>query len=366
MERTNTACSMLGGLYASGRHSGTSASPCRYQDISVSRQHQSLDKEHERPGQTFLYLAYGSNLSDETFLGNRGIRPIAATNVQVPELRLTFDLPGIPYNEPCFANSGRRDTEKDSASPKAEDIESEKDRLLPLSASDHPKYRKDSWKKGMIGVVYEVTAKDYAHIIATEGGGASYHDILVDCYPFETSDPSTAVPWVPTTKAFKAHTLFAPASPDNGAPDDGGRFHRPDPSYAQASPRYLKLITDGAKERGLPLEYQHYLQSLQPYTPNTQKQRLGQFVFATLWLPFILLVFSLSRKFNDKNGIAPKWLRLITDAIFRGVWTSYDDYFRDIFGDGERTIDNPDDEEKGLRAVQHTEKESWDRKVPIS
>ena len=29
--------------------------------------------------------------------------------VFVPELRLTFDLPGIPYAEPCFAGTQYRD-----------------------------------------------------------------------------------------------------------------------------------------------------------------------------------------------------------------------------------------------------------------
>jgi hypothetical protein len=38
-----------------------------------------------------LYLAYGSNLSNETFRGNRGIKPLSQVNVQVPSLRLTLD-----------------------------------------------------------------------------------------------------------------------------------------------------------------------------------------------------------------------------------------------------------------------------------
>ena len=57
---------------------------------------------------TIFYLAYGSNLSAETFQGKRGIRPISQLNVLVPELALTFDIPGIPYLEPCFANTKYR------------------------------------------------------------------------------------------------------------------------------------------------------------------------------------------------------------------------------------------------------------------
>ena len=98
---------------------------------------------------TILYLAYGSNLCAETFKGRRGIKPLSAVNVHVPSLDLTFDLPGIPYTEPCFANTRYH---------------------LPPSHSDSD-YHKDRWHKGLIGVVYEVTPEDYRTIIATEGGG---------------------------------------------------------------------------------------------------------------------------------------------------------------------------------------------------
>ena len=285
--------------------------------------------------ETVLYLAYGSNLSNETFRGNRGIKPLSQINVQVPSLRLTFDLPGIPYAEPCFANSGRRDPDNDPPHDKsARDALTEKTPLLDKRDG----YQKDQWHKGLIGVVYEVTPEDYAHIIATEGGGSSYHDILVDCHPFESADPTAPVPQNPTSPPFKAHTLFAPADPaGEHPPKDGGRFHRPDISYAQPSARYLKLITDGALELGLPNEYQDYLHSLRPYTMTTGKQRVGQFVFLTLWLPIIAFIF-VSQIFQDKDGRLPPWTREFSGAVFKAVWASYDGFFMPMFGDGERTI----------------------------
>jgi len=286
--------------------------------------------------ETVLYLAYGSNLSNETFRGNRGIKPISQINVQVPSLRLTFDLPGLPYAEPCFANSGRRDPSNDP--PKetyAQHTLSEKTPLL----GDKEGYHKNHWHKGLIGVVYEVTLQDYAHIIATEGGGSSYHDILVDCHPFSTSDPTAPVPQNPTFPAFKAHTLFAPAAaPGEDPPKDGGRFQRPDISYAQPSARYLKLISDGAAELGLPNEYREYLQAIRPYTITTNKQRLGQFIFLAIWGPIIAFIFSMGRMFQDEDGTLPQWMRELFGAIFKGVWASYDSFFASIFGDGERTI----------------------------
>jgi len=291
--------------------------------------------------ETVLYLAYGSNLSAETFLGKRGIKPLAQVNVLVPELVMTFDLPGIPYAEPCFANTRYRKT---SITDHPATVNNETGPLLKTEGP--PKYHKDRWKKGLVGVVYEVTREDYAHIIATEGGGASYQDVVVDCYVLPTS---RTVPEKPSTPPFKAHTLFSPAIPPTppGAPPpkSGGRISRPDPSYAQASARYLKLITDGADEHNLPEEYKEYLHDLQPYTITTDRQRLGQFIFLAIWAPIITLLFSMQKLFAGKDGRAPPWLAELLGAMFKAVWASYDAFFFKLFGDGERTISRDEDEE---------------------
>lgn len=272
-------------------------------------------------GKTVLYLAYGSNLCNETFRGVRGINPLSQVNVVVPSLRLTFDLAGIPYAEPCFANSARR-------IPNA-----------PILNPGEPSYHKDRWQKGLVGVVYEVTMSDYAHIIATEGGGASYHDILIDCHVLPFAD---AVPANPTTAPFKAHTLFAPTvRPDEARTAD--RISRPDPSYAQPSARYLKLITDGAVECELPTEYQEYLHNIRPYTITTRKQAAGKALFLAIWMPFILMIFAMSKRLQDDKGRAPKWFAKLTAMLFVGMWTSYDGVFKKMFGDGERTIGNEAD-----------------------
>ncbi|KAF2717185.1 hypothetical protein K431DRAFT_288782 [Polychaeton citri CBS 116435] len=299
-------------------------------DEAISNVHDYL-KQAPSKESTVLYLAYGSNLSKETFRGKRGIKPLSQINVQVPSLKLTFDLPGIPYTEPCFANSATRDPEKD---PLAEKAVSDSVPLLHTRTEHH----KDRWHKGLIGVVYEVTPEDYAHIIATEGGGASYHDILVDCHPLESSDPNSPVSHDPIRPPFKAHTLFAPARPKEG---DSSRLPiRPDSSYAQPSARYLKLITDGAWELELPYEYQDYLKQIRPYTLTTNKQRMGQFIFLGVWMPIVLGIFSLGKVFADEKGRLPKWLRWLTEAIFGAVWQSYDSFFKPLFGDGERTLED--------------------------
>lgn len=283
---------------------------------------------------TVLYLAYGSNLCARTFQGKRGIRPLSQVNVVVPELVMTFDLAGLPYVEPCFANTRYRHA---STLPM---YTSEKSHLLPKTT---PKYHKDRWKKGLVGVVYEVTKEDYAHIIATEGGGASYKDVLVDCH--ELLDNEDTVPEFPTSHPFKAHTLYSPILPPNDPPEKGGRFSRPDPAYAQPSVRYLNLITDGAHEHALPREYKDYLHQLRPYTMTTQRQRLGGWIFSIIWLPLITAAFGLNSVFGDDSGKAPAWLVAVVGAIFRGMWTSYDGVFFRLFGDGERTIYKDEDDD---------------------
>lgn len=288
---------------------------------------------------TVHYLAYGSNLSAETFLGKRAIKPISQKNVCVPSLKLNFDLPGIAYTEPCFANSGWRDAH----------------------AAPSP-YHKDRWRKPLVGVLYELTLADFVHVIQTEGGGASYRDVVVDCYEIEAG--AKTVPSDPTGEPIKGHTLFAPAVPNPAPPNpppiqaQRDRYSRPDPSYAQPSARYLKLINDGAAEHDLPVEYRDYLSQIRPYTMTSQKQRLGQFIFGSIWMPIIFFMFFLSRKLSDKDGKLPPWMARVLGDVFKNSWRSYDQFFQPLFGDGERTQrhEKGDDDLPGDISLPMTEK----------
>lgn len=342
-------------------------------------------------GQNVLYLAYGSNLAASTFRGRRGVRPLRAVNVVVPQLRLTFDLPGIPYMEPCFANTAPRDPDTVAAAASDEDnsdgydepaagdtpvppsatFDHDVEKLSLLRHDDRPEYHKDRWHKGLVGVVYEVTPSDYAHIISTEGGGTAYRDVLVTCFPLPSG--ADTVPTHPGPEgAFVAHTLFAPARNTPGprveaagvaggqpatdekkVRDKDGREdwataaetgapvrvqRRPDPSYAQPTARYLKLLTTGAVENDLPAEYRAYLAGIRPYRITTYAQRVGQFVFLMAWAPFVLALMLLQRRVQDKEGKVPSWVGALSRAIFGGAWFTYDGFFKGLFGDGERTI----------------------------
>lgn len=295
---------------------------------------------HELDGrptpETVFYLAYGSNLCFETFQRKRGIRPLAQVNVLVPELVLTFDLPGLPYLEPCFANTKYR-TPDPSPPPQ-----------YSSATQLASKYHKTRWQKGLVGVVYEVKTADYAKIIATEGG---YNDILVTCY--ELPQNISTVPESPdailTLPSLKAHTLYCPVL-SRGHPEQShsGRASRPDPNYAQPSVRYLNLITTGADEHALPQDYIDYLRNIRPYILTSRRQKLGRLIFQTIWLPLIIPAFYLNRILADKRGRAPWWLRMALSEVSGLSWGSYDWVFRHVFGDGERTTGmfHTDDEKK--------------------
>ncbi|RYO93933.1 hypothetical protein DL766_009370 [Monosporascus sp. MC13-8B] len=343
---------------------------------------------------TVLYLAYGSNLSAETFRGTRGIKPLSQINVCAPAFELTFDLPGVPYQEPCFANTAPRKVPRpppkmpdlppvprDPTNPPApypsrgEDgsgVEREAHVDADVCSRGYgaggveAQRGRPTWAKGLYGVVYEVTREDYATIIRTEGGGASYHDVQTPCFPLP---PALHVPEKPPVpglpKPFLAHTLYAPRIPDptrpaeDGGDDDGDAclhrlrkallklalpVRRPDPSYAQPSARYLKLIRDGAAEHGLPEEYQSYLAQLQPYTVTTRRQEIGRLLLLAAWAPLLLAVFGLSRLLADNDeGRAPRWMAVAMAVVMNLMWVSHDAVFKPLFGEGERTEEEDGD-----------------------
>jgi len=244
----------------------------------------------EKAAENIYYLAYGSNLSAETFRGRRQIRPVSSLNVRVPTLALTFDLPGIAYLEPCFANVALIDDAGEGR------------RLLSPPGG------------GLVGVVYEVTPEDFATIIATEGSGAAYQDVVVEALTIDGGEK------------LVAHTLLAPQEEAR-------------PSHAQPSRRYLDLLRTGAKEHGLPKEYRQWLAELKEFRRTTRRQTVGAVVWAALWTPLMILTMTLSRVFAHKNGRAPGWLIGTQKILFKVMWYLYDFVFKWIFGEGERTTE---------------------------
>ncbi|CAK7245300.1 MAG: hypothetical protein STHCBS139747_006876 [Sporothrix thermara] len=335
---------------------------------------------------TVLYLAYGSNMAAATFEGTRKIKPLSAVTVSAPTLRLTFDLPGFPYREPCFANTTFRKPPKTPPVPIPPPPGAPGPINPPGNVSNSANTtdpKTPVFDGPLYGVVYEVTRDDYARIIATEGGGSSYQDILVPCFVVA---PRMGVPEKPAlpvpVRPFLAHTLYAPmrnpmrspstedSDKDKSGGDDNGDNNgddndgdddddgcltrlwkalakwaaprgRPDPDYAQPSQRYLSLLIAGADEHELPQAYQDWLASLQPYTITSWRQKVGGALILLVSLPFLLMVLAmqwLPTKKGSTGRVSPG-VAVLLNAVFRAMWWLYDHVFRPLFGDGERTQD---------------------------
>ena len=277
---------------------------------------------------TVLYLAYGSNMCRETFQGRRGIRPLSAVNVVAATLKLTFDLPGLPYQEPCFANSAVRTADDDDAAL-------DPTLAAPAAAADETTALLDGAAVGaasrpLIGVVYEVTAADYAHIIATEG--PTYADVLVSCAALPTPNASAGPPQQPPPdgRSLRAHTLLAPRSATR-------RPSRRGP--AQPSLRYLTLLRNGAEEHGLPAAWRAYLGALRHFEMTSARQRWGRTLLMLVWAPLMMVVFGLRRTVSDPRGKPPAWFTALSTLLFKAMWGSYDLVWRRLFGEGERTVE---------------------------
>ena len=259
-------------------------------------------------------------------------------------------MPGLPYAEPCFAATRFKSEVEEMYHDEFEDETADEGvdeglEKTPLMRGQD--YHKDRWHKPLIGVVYEVSLSDYAKIIATEGGGRGYRDIVVDCYPFaEKSTPSDPVPDIPNTKPFKAHSLLSPGAKVN---THSQAHHnpckkypgvRPNPTHAQPSARYLKLLTSGAAEHKLPDAYREYLSQIRPYRITTTGQKIGKVLFLLIWGPAFLMLLALSKALAGEDGRSPAWLNRVTDILSAAMWGSYDCFFLRMFGEGERTIED--------------------------
>ncbi|KAJ5887602.1 hypothetical protein N7495_007643 [Penicillium taxi] len=314
--------------------------PCFPQNIESKGETSLLKPMGTAMEPSVLYLAYGSNLASATFLGMRGIKPLSQISALVPGLCLTFDMLGFPYVEPCFAGTRFRGLDSEGTTLTFGNDDQDYEFISTREDLEKATMRQYTWSKPLVGVVYEVTLADYAKIIATEGGGRGYQDVLVDCYPFaEDYKPTDPVPDIPQTKVFKAHTLFSPISDE--AQSTQSHKWRLNPNYGQPSSRYINLIITGAKEHDLPVSYRDYLEGIHTYHITTIRQKIGRGLFLLLWGPTLMSLMFISKLMAGPDGRCPSWLRSLTSFVVEAMWTNYHSFFKPIFGDGERTIHDP-------------------------
>ncbi len=167
------------------------------------------------------YFAYGSNMESRTLRGRRGIVFTRAIAVRAPGWRVVFDKPPLfPVGE-AFANI--------VADPEAV----------------------------ALGVAFEVSADDLAHIGVSEGvpiGNYRRVELRVD--------PLVACPDAPLT----AISLTS---------------DRRDASL-RPSTRYMELLITGALEHGLPAEYVATLRAVPARAPSATARALRPLVDAAM------------------------------------------------------------------------------------
>ncbi len=145
-----------------------------------------------------LYFAYGANMA-AAVLSRRSVWPTAAWSGVLRDYQLVFDAPGIPWLEPAFANI--------VATPGAQ----------------------------VEGVLYAMSRRSFRRLVQAEGRGAYYHpvDVTVEITDSELAQKRPGV-------AFQA----------------GRRIQRLLPSR-----RYMTLLLEGARARGLSGEYVRFLEN---------------------------------------------------------------------------------------------------------
>jgi hypothetical protein len=237
---------------------------------------------------TVWYLAYGSNMNSKVFQGRRKIKPLQFMPARVPGWTLDFHVPSMPYFEPGMACVHQIHEGEDA--------------------------------QELHGVLYEVTAEDYAHIRRTEGGGykdTGYQDTVVECVTYDG-------------KKIHAKTLVRPESQ-----------HHVD--HLLPSKRYITLLRDGAKEHGLATEYVEYLNSLNYYIPNeTWGKLIGRWVTLAILLPFafpFLCAMICSMIFKVT---APRFVYVYFMYFGKFTWTFHELVLSKIFGSGKCNLNAKD------------------------
>jgi gamma-glutamylcyclotransferase (GGCT)/AIG2-like uncharacterized protein YtfP len=149
----------------------------------------------ENTQQSMWYFAYGANMSSGVFEGRRRMRALDKRTGRLDGYRLAFNQPGIPWIEPAFANI-RSDSEGE-----------------------------------VHGVLWKISAEDFATLDLQEGGGDAYERLTVQV--------DTAL------GAVEAYTYIT---------------HNVIPGL-KPSGRYLDLLIGGARDVGLDSSYIAVLES---------------------------------------------------------------------------------------------------------
>ncbi|GAA5884774.1 hypothetical protein JCM6882_005388 [Rhodosporidiobolus microsporus] len=204
--------------------------------------------------------------------------PVSSSAVYIPNAWLTFDVPGVPFLEPVYANALVRGVNDQDAFAGEE---KEKD-----GGSREERYSRWVWGRAcpgmqfegelppsLEGIVYELTDEDYQAVVSSAAAAfpsSSASLVLVHCTKFANGDPAA-----PTGEVI-AELLVAKPPPSSDA--------------LQPSQNQLRLVIAGALLSALSRPYIAYLSLLRPFIQTSSPSKaLAVKLFRLLLLPSFIL-----------------------------------------------------------------------------
>ncbi|KAJ1789820.1 hypothetical protein LPJ59_005272 [Coemansia sp. RSA 2399] len=265
--------------------------------------------------ETLWYLGYGANMSSKVLSGRRQVFPKESCPVVVQGYQLTFDMAGLPYWEPGFGTLSPVDNSLFLA-----------DEIKTPSKSDTPLLRNSAKSNSrtadtgrasdcQVGaplhcVAHLITRSEMNHIINTEGGSGNpdfgYQVIEVECKTYDG-------------RAIVGETLI----------DSKKQEARRHPS-----PRYHKILLDGAVEHGLAAEYVERLSAVVPYSASTAGQKTAKWTILVIGLPLALPMIIVNMAALIFKIKVPRLVATYGEKVKRLLWTLHDRVFSPIFGAG--------------------------------
>ncbi|CAG8450724.1 9873_t:CDS:2 [Ambispora gerdemannii] len=229
---------------------------------SLNESHVIQNNPEEDEDENYLwYLAYGSDMNKEIFVGRRGIKPKLARACHVPNYFLSFDYEVNPYMEPTFANILRFSPPlpTDGSHPiitqeYAWEVHRRCNTGVPFEWDETNPM--DSLPPMLQGVLYKITKKQYQRIVINEGGWGwddvlvGYKDIDVECMTYDRE------------KIIAKTLIVKPECVSNDL---------------QISERYHNILKEGAREHNMDVNYQTYLATkIMPYKITTTRKKIGK------------------------------------------------------------------------------------------
>ncbi|GAA5985840.1 hypothetical protein JCM5350_006911 [Sporobolomyces pararoseus] len=243
----------------------------------------------------------------------KGLAPIASSTVVVPKAFLSFDIKGIPFLEPCYANCivqnfndrGARETdatEKSLSEQKGDERESESYKRWIWSKCSTGADYEGSLPHPLEGMMYELVTPEFDILLKRllQASPSAPHSLTsVEYVPFVNGDSDKPTS---TSKENRAEiVVFDSSSPGQ---------------HLQPTQQHLALILRGAFFTGpLTRTYLSHLFLLRPYDPSTSlSKRLMRRLVQLILLPQFLIFWVPSKLIPGLNS----WNRVVGERICRG------------------------------------------------